>query len=264
MIHTAYFHGDDQPATGLTVRQIKAARRDPASALWIDLDRASAAEEERLLSALGSQPAWAVLTELAASPPFEARGAAQPGGPGALRAYPLDVWIDGPMFVTRHAHDSDVVRRLAERLQPHGGALAGGPALLLAALGEALADGYASAMQPSDAAMSGRVLAQRAGEIERAAAQATAAFGELGARLARAGGAGADALASATGRLASLAETAAEEADVAAGAAATAGLEEAIAAATRQLRLTQLIMLGALGLLAAITVLLWQIAGALP
>lgn len=251
MIHTAYFHGDDQPATELSPRQIQAAGRDHASVLWIDLDRASAAEAERTIAAFGVRPNWLALTELDAD-----AGRGDVGGP-------LEVWAHGSMLATRHAHASAVIQQLAARVEPLGGTIEGGVGTLLVILGDVLAESYTSAMQPTSAPLGGQAQALRTGAIEHAAAQAAAAFQALEADIVRQGGTVGEGLALVTARLSDLAKSAAVDADTAEGFAATTGLSDAIAAATRQLRLTQFIMLGALGLLAIIALLLWQIAGAL-
>lgn len=257
MIHSAYFHGDEQPATELSPRQIQAARRDPASALWIDLDRPIASESDRLLAALGGSPAWAALREL----PPSSRAAAPGGGHG--QAPTVEVWLEGPMVVTRHAHASELLRRFAARLQPRGGTLADGVRTLLADLAEAAADGYEAALPAPDAAGDERRVAQRTAEVEHAAEHAAATFRALAERAPRRGGAAGDALDVAVRRLEALAASAGEDADAAQGAAATAGLAEAVAIATRQLRLLQTIMPAGLALLAVIAYLLWQIAGSL-
>ncbi len=58
MIHVLYDHGDERPAAGLTVAQIRAARSDPAGVLWADLEAPSAAERASLLGqAFGLPPA---------------------------------------------------------------------------------------------------------------------------------------------------------------------------------------------------------------
>lgn len=261
MIHSAYFHGDEQPATELSPRQMQAARRDPASALWIDLDRATAQEEERLVAALGGTPAWTALRELAPTAQAGAKG----GGGGAAPA--VEVWLEGSTVVTRHAHHpSDVLRRFAARLQPRGGTLAEGARTLLADLAEAVADGYEAARPGPDAAGDERLVARRTAEVELAAAHAAEAFRALAERAPRRGSAGGsgDALDAAVRRLEALAASAGEDADAAQGAAATAGLAAAVANVARQLRLVQTIMLAGLALLAAIAYLLWQIAGSQP
>jgi hypothetical protein len=278
MIHTAYFYGDDQPATELGPRQLQAARRDPASVLWVDLDQSLPDEERRVLAALGGTPVWATVAE---PPAADAPGRRAPGtrerapasAANAAVAQGIAVWLDGSLLVTRHELPSPTLRRMAERLEPLGGTIPGGAPVALAMLGEALADGHEAVLAATDALSGGRGAAQRAGEVERGAAGAAAVLREAAERTAhRPGGAGVassagrtgiEALQAAAERLETVARAAAEAAAEAAGAAATAGLAAAVADAARQLRRTQLIMLAALGLLAVIAYLLWQIAGAL-
>lgn len=50
MIHTLYYHGEEQPATGLTTAQLRAALSDAAGVLWVDLEGPGADEAEQVLA----------------------------------------------------------------------------------------------------------------------------------------------------------------------------------------------------------------------